>query len=413
MDKIKQKLLKLIILSQEYMQTDMKYAAKGGFWLNLGRLGLFFVSFVTLTAFSRFVSAETYGSYQYIISTIAIFSVFSLPGIETSLIKSMVQGKEGTFIAALKEKLKFSVGGCISLFAVAAWYFSRGNTPFAFSFLAAGFLFPFFESFKIFGAYWHSRKDFRKKSLYLFLTELFSAVLFIPIIFLTEDIFWIILVFLLSRTFFSGIFLIKTAKQTGKGETDYQAIRFGKHLSLINSIPFLTTHIDKIFLWHFLGPVQLAIYSFAYLPINRINALFPISQLALPKLSEIDIRKTKRQILKKMKILFLLIIPILIIIYLLAPFMYSMFFPSYLNSLVYFRFLIILLFLAPMQIIDASLITAHRKKDLYTANISTSIIKILLLLILIPVLGVWGAVTAFIFADVLNAFVKLYFFYRM
>ncbi len=410
---MKEKISNLLIWSQKYTKTDMKYAAKGGFWLNLGKTGGFLVTFVTLIAFSRFVTQETYGAYQYVISTMGLFAVFALPGINTALVKSIVQKKEGTLEKGLKEKLKYSLLGSLPLLAISLYYFFRGNNIFGLTFLSTSLLFPLYQSTIIFTHFWQAKKNFKKKSLYDFLSHFFSALLVIPAIYYFENIFLIILVYLISHSFFRGIFLLKTLKQTKNKEIDESALTFGKHLSLIQSIPSFVNHLDRVILWHFLGPIQVAVYSFGYLPVKKIQQLFPISQLTLPKLGDKDIRKIKAKIVEKTKILFLLMIPIVIILYFLASFFYQVFFPQYLNSIVYFQAFLLLLFILPFTLINSALIVELKKKEMYIANIASALLKLTLFLTLIPFFQIWGAVLAILIATFLKEVIYLYFFWRL
>ena len=90
---IKGKIIDLLRWSEKYTKTDMTYVVKGSFWWLGGRLGLFVISFFTMVAFARWLDPIHYGTYQFVIAGLAILSIFALPGLHTSIIKSIAQQK--------------------------------------------------------------------------------------------------------------------------------------------------------------------------------------------------------------------------------------------------------------------------------------------------------------------------------
>jgi O-antigen/teichoic acid export membrane protein len=90
---LKQKTIKILRWLQKYTRTDMVYVAKGGFWWIFGNVCVLLLSFVTMVAFSHWVPKEVFGAYQYILSTIAILSLFALPGMQSALVRAVAKGK--------------------------------------------------------------------------------------------------------------------------------------------------------------------------------------------------------------------------------------------------------------------------------------------------------------------------------
>jgi O-antigen/teichoic acid export membrane protein len=127
---------------------------------------------------------------------------------------------------------------------------------------------------------------------------------------------------------------IKKLKPNSK--TELGTISYGKHLSLMGVIGLVAGQIDKILIFHFLGAAELAIYSIAIAPPEQIKALLKnIKNLALPKFSEKSISEIKKTIYQKMAKLFLILIFIVGIYWFIAPYIFKMFFPQYLESLFY------------------------------------------------------------------------------
>ncbi len=411
---VKEKIVNFLRWSQKYTKTDMIYVVGGSFWWIFGKVGLSIISFVTLIAFANWLPKESYGTYQFVIASLALFAIFTLPGINTALIKSIVQKKEGTLQLALKKKIKWGVIGAFLSLGLAGWYFLQGNNLLAGAFLLGAIFVPLREAFNIFSAFWNGRKRFDLQTKYSIISAGLSTLILIPVIYITNNVLVIIVVFLVSHTFFDWLLYTKTLKQIANSEKDENAISFGKNLTLMNALQTAAEYIDKVIIWNFLGAVPVAIYAFAQLPIQKVRDMLPIVPLALPKLGENKIdEKRKRRVFSKFLKLFVISVPAAAVLVLIAPFLYRFIFPQYLESIVYFQALSLLITLSPFLLLSASLVAEMKKKALYAMNTGAPFLKIILFLALIPYLGIWGIVIAILIAEVLRGFSALYFFLKI
>ncbi len=411
--KLKQNIINFLRWSQKYTQTDMVYVAKGGFWWIFGEVVVAGISFLTMVAFSHWVPKEIFGVYQYIISTVAILAIFTLPGMGNALIRAVAKGKEGMLWLCAKTKFKWSligVGGCL---AISGWYFLHQNFILGSSFLIASFLFPIPRISNSLFNFWQGRKRFDLQAKYSIIINILEAAVFIPILFLTNNLIIIILAYFISRSVFRALFFKLTLKRVKNQETDEETLSFGKHLTLMQAIGLFAQQIDKVIIWQFLGPIAVATYSFAQIPLQRIQGLIPISPLALPKLSEKNIKEIKKGIFKKFSRLFLVSIPLTAFLILIAPLIYKILFPQYLESIPYFQVLALTLVFLPFSLLGTSLVAEMRKKELYITSVVTPILKIILFLILIPFYGIWGIIFATLIAQIFSSGLTLYFFKRI
>ncbi len=409
---LKEKSIDLLRWSEKYTETDMVYLAKGSFWLLLGKGVMFLIAFAKMIAFGRLIPQETYGTYNFILAVVGIFMIASLPGIDTAVIRSIARKKEGTFITGLKARLRYSTIGSLGLLLLSFWYLFNQNQQLGLSFLIAAATLPFFYSFTIFSSFWIGRKRFDIQNKYEMISSFFIGLSVVIALFLTDNIVFIIATFFISESILNGIFLKKTLKAIINKEEDEEAITFGKSLTFINAINQFATHIDKIIIWKFLGPIQLAIYSFALLPSQKFMGLMPISQLALPKLGEQDLRGKEEGIIKKIKKLFVVTSLITIILIISAPYIYGILFPNYLESVPYFQALSLLVFLYPLNLIGVSFVSQMKKRELYITRTATPIIKIALFLVLIPFFQIWGIILSIIATQIIAGILSLHFFLK-
>ncbi len=399
--------------TERYTQTDMVYLARGGFWWILGKILASLISLTIMIAFARFSPKEVYGAYQYILSVAGILAIFSLPGIDTALIRSVAQGKEKIIFPCLKEKIKFSGLGSLMAFFISLWYFFRQVPGLGFSFLIVALFLPFINTFLIYFYFWHGKKRFDLQNKYFVLHNLLATLVLILVIFLTKNLIFITLAYFLAFTLAEGIFLKLTLKKVSDGDDARETISFGKHLTLMQSAHLLSDQIDKIILWRSLGPVAVAVWSFAQRPVLRFQEIIPISPLALPKLSERNIKEIKNQIFKKFLKLFWFSLPLTLFYLLICPLFFKIFFPTYLEAIPYSQGLSLIFLFSPFLLFQIAFLAEMRKKELYWLNFATPTLKTILFLILIPPLGIWGIVWAILISQIFNSLLTFYFFKKI
>lgn len=410
---IKKRIYELLKWSEKFTGTDMIYIVKGGFWLILGRILSFLASLAIMMAFARFAPKKVYGAYQYVLSLAIILNIFSLPGMNTALIRAVARGCERTILSCAKERIKWGAIGSLIAFFISSWYFLNQNSNLGFSFLIVAIFLPFINALSLYLFYWEGKKKFDIQNKYFIFHNFLGALILISIIFLTNNLALIILTYFFAFTLAEGIFFRLTIKKVSNQKEDKETIPFGKHLTLMQTASVFSTQIDKIVLWQLLGPAPVAIYSFAQRPVLRTRELIPIISLALPKLSQRNIKEIKKSLFKKFSKLFLFILPLTFFYILVCPYFFKIFFPAYLDSIRYSQILSLILIFSPFFLLRSTLVAEMKKKELYTLNFATPILKTILFLILIPIFGIWGAVISILASQVFSSILTLYFFKKI
>lgn len=409
----KTKIIKFLRWTERYTKTDMVYLAKGSFWWVLSQVVVAGISFLTMMFFSRWLPKEVFGAYQYVLSVLAILGIFSLPGMQTALVRAVAKGREGMLYLCAKEKFRWSLIGVMGSLALSVWYFLHQNFLLGSSFLIASFFFPFPRISNLSFNFWQGKKRFDIQAKYLIVVNILEAVVFIPVLFFTNNLFIVLFVYFLSRSLFRALFFRVTLKKVKNHQKDKETLSFGKHLTLMQAIGIFSQQIDKVIIWQFLGPVSVAIYSFSQIPLQRIQGLIPISPLALPKLSEKDVKEIKKGLLKKFFRLFLFSVPFALFLFLTAPLFYKLVFPQYLISVPYFQVLVLGLIFFPFSLLSTSLIAEMKKKEIYISSFVVPFLRIILFLILIPFWGIWGVVLAIVFTQFFGSILIYYLFQKI
>ena len=415
MKDIKKRIVKLLRWSQKYTKTDMVYIAKGSFWLVGGKVFIVAISLATTVAFANLIPKEVFGTYQFIISVAGIVGISALPGMGNSLIRSIAKGKEGSLSLAFKTKFRWALLGSLALFFVSAWYYINENNLLALSFLTVALIFPIKVATSASMGFWNGKKRFDLYMVLRVLADIGIAGATIAALFLSDDLVVIVGVFFGSSALFHGLAHLYSYSKIENNETDDEMVPLGKNLTLMGVIGTLADYLDKIILWKLLGPVQVAIYTLSLKPISKVSGFLPIATLALPKLSENGVKgyKRKRSILRKVIIMFMVSVPFAVALAVAAPIVYKLLFPQYMDSVKYFQTLTFLVAMSPTAIIGTSLLAEMKTKYLYITSTVAPIMKIALFLILAPIYGVWGIISALLITSVVGAGMNLYFFWKM
>ena len=402
---LKQKIYNLLRWSEKYTKTDMVYLTKGGSWLTLGNIVSSASSFLLAIAFANLLPKETYGIYKYILSIAGILAIPTLSGMGTAITQAVARGYEGSFLPALKTKIRWGLLGGLASLALAGYYYFNDNTTLTISFLITAVFLPFMDSFGTYNALLQGRKLFGISTKYGIISQIIAIAILIATLFFTKNLFLIILAYFASWTILRFIFLKITLKKFPPNQNqDPQTLSYGKHLSLINVLNAIAGQLDKILLFHFLGSAPLAIYSFAIAPPEQIKGLLKsIQPLALPKFAQKDKEEIKKTIFKKTGKFFLILIPVTAFYIIIAPFLYKIFFPQYLDSIFYSQIFAISLLTAIATLPVAALQSQMAKKQLYQWNIYGSLLQILLLFVFVWSYGLWGVILARVFTRFINA----------
>ncbi len=415
MRKIKKKIYAVLTWSQKWTKTDMIYLAKNGFWLFLQNIVINFSSFFLTLAFANFISKNTYGTYQYVTSIFAILTITTVSGLNTSTVKAVASGDEGTLFTSLKIKIKYGALGSIAGFLLSAYYFINNNQELGLLFLIMSFFVPFLDSMFLYSAFLRGRQNFKALSQYSIITRVIPIILTILTVITTKNIFLILFISLSSNLVIDAILFNRCVKKFKPNDkVDIKSISLGKHLSLMGVLGAVVSQLDKMLIFHYLGATELAIYIISLTFVNKIRSLLgKITELSLPKISKKTIQELKKSMLSKIIRLELLSLITAIIYILIAPLLYKLFLPQYINSVIYSQVFAISLLFFPKELLSQVFVTQLKKKQLYFSTIPISIIKLLLFLIFIPILKIWGVILSLLLTDFIHFMILIIFFKKL
>jgi O-antigen/teichoic acid export membrane protein len=388
--------MSLIDSLSKRFKVDADYIAKGSFWLVSGSVLGSVLSLVTSIIAARYIPKETFGIFKYIISMVGIAGAFALSGMNTVVTRSVSQGYEGSLVQSLKIQLRWSILQFLFLFALSIYYFAFANIIYGICFLIAAVAMPVSTAANTYNAFLSGKKDFKTSSLYGFLSTLIYTVAFAAIAVGLPYVLPIIIIYFVATTGANIFFCIRTIKKykpnksTQPGDESYAL-----NLSFTNAFGIVAAHIDSVIVYHFLGTVQLAIYNFATIIPDKIRSLSGFIQtIALPKLAHHS-SINRNNILRQTLLIFVFSIGLMGMYILLAPIAFNLFFPNYIESIVFSQIYSLTLIAALPAAYLMTVLSAYKlQKQLYILNICVPILKIVLLIAMIYYWGIMGAILA-------------------
>ena len=401
-------LKKIIKLATRYTKIDMDYVAKSSLWTSIDFTVGSVLSMILVVIFANFLPKETYGVYKYILSLVGALSFLTLSGINTAVVQATAKsGNNGILPYAVKLQFKWNFLYTLAAAGLGIYYFLNGNNSLAYTLWLMAVLFPLDVVFNTYGSFLAGKKEFKRVSIYSSISNTIQMSVLITAALLSDNVILLIGVYSIFRIVPNFYFYLKTVsifKSQPLDQSEKKEIfRFARHLSFVHILSILAQHVDKIVVFHYLGAVPLAVYGIAISIPERIRGYFKsIETIMLPKISGKTVEEIKTVFNKRIWQGILLGTAVSLAYILAARVIFKIFFPAYLESLLYSQiFSLVLIFIIPATYFS-NVVKGHKMiKVIYASSLGANILRITLYVIFGRLWGIWG---------VIGANLSLYFF---
>lgn len=415
MEAIKNKVLSWLRWSEKYTKTDMVYLAKGSFWSWFGKGVQVLTGGALAIAFGNLLPQEVYGNYKYILAASGFLGAFTLNGLKPAITRSVAQGHDGSLKQGVKAMIKWS--GIITLLAgsVSTYYFIQGNALLGSGMALVAIFQPLIKTTDLYDAQLYGKKFFKVQGVYLTIQEIVQTIAVVGAIILSGNAAVIVATLFVVNVVFKSAYLHRTLKyySSDNQNADPEMITYSKHLSVMGIFGTAANHLDKILIFQMLGAAPTAIFTFATMPAKKARRfLGSLQDIFLPKLSQKSLGTLQKTLTRKVLLGFIFSGLITITIILVLPFAFNLLLPAYTDAIVYAQWATLMIFFIPKMLFGESLRAHAKTKALYITNITTNVLQVLLLVILIPLLGLWGAIYALVAKHLLSALIEMFLFYR-
>lgn len=410
-------MLQILRWSERYTKVDMVYLASGHFWFMVGRGVALASGFMLTVGFANLLSPTQYGVYKYLLAGAGLIGTFTLGGMHAGVQRALARGYSNVIRPMVRYASLWNAPSVFIALSVGGYYLWNDNVE-----LGIGFLFiavsMAFTALGITKSLFFPTGEFRLATYFGVLRTVLPVFLILVTLLLTKNVLYIVFVYLASQIGMNALTYYLSLRQmqpkTGK-EFLPETKRYSLYMSALNIVQVPAQYLDQFLLWHFLGPVALATYTIAQGPAKELRTLADnAANVIFPKLARKDPREHihTNTVPKRTVQLFLVLCGIVGIYILAAPLLFKMFFPAYIEAVFYSQLIAAGILLQPRSIADMFLFAHSGLKDRYTITIPSSLIRIALFALLIPMFGILGAIAATIIAELINSGIVFYLYWR-
>lgn len=372
---------------------------------------------LTLTIFlARFTSKEVFGSYNFIISFVAIISIISMPGFEISLLKGVAKGKDGLYEETFRLRFLWSLLGVPLLIFVGLYYFYFESQMIGLGLLLASFFFPILKAPLTWNRFLEGKKRFDLQAKYsIILISIQTSAIILAILLGRGTLVPIIIAFLVTNSIINIVFYYKSKKLLVNNKIEENWKESAYKLTLVEFTMVVYNNLDKIIIGTILGPAPLAIYVIAanitYQIVGSTNQIF---RIFVPKILNMNavliIDNLKKFVPKFLLFSYALVILLILVLPVLIPFLFSV---NYIESVFYAQIFSVII---PLNILTSLtnnvFISLNQENFLLKFRILGTVIIFGLYLTLIPLLGILGAVISSILYYLIMMLFQFYYIFK-
>jgi O-antigen/teichoic acid export membrane protein len=395
-------------------KADARYVAHGVAWLSVGQAITSLAALGTSIAFAHLMPKETFGTYKYVLSIAGLFSAISLTGLPTALSASAARGQDGALDQGFRLALRWSLPAGAAAALCGAYYLAHGNETLGWGLVAMGVIQPLIDAFALAFALLSGKKLFRARAVYTFFQTLSYTALLIAAVAWTGDALPAIVAGAIGNLAgYIGVYEVaKRRHVSAEAPRDPELQGYAKHLSLMNVLGTVSGQIDKVLLFQFLGPAQVALWSFAQAPVSHARQISKIlGNVILPKVAQAELSQVRRTAIPRAFAILALSVAIFAAYWIAAPYVYTFLFPGYTEAVTASRVYALAILATPFVLFKQTLIGHRKTRELYAVNGIQPAIKIGLVAASIP-WGIVGVATAFAVSEILNLALSGFFFER-
>ncbi len=387
----------------------MVYLTKGGFWTTLSFTVGLIASIASMIAFGNLLSRDAYGTYNYLLSLGASLSFLTLSGAGIAVTRAVARGHEAIVPRVLRLQLKYNLIAIGTVLTAAAYYGYKENFLFAAALTLLAIAYPLAEAFHIYVQVLTGKKRFDLLTKITSVITLLSTATTILTLFVTTNILAIIAVYTLMSIVPNIIAYRLTTRNLDTSTPNPEQIkemqRTAFHLTGAGLVGTAAAYIDKILLFQVAGPASLAVYGFAIAGPERLKSLVKNwIGIAAPRLAESSLNEIRLVLYKRIGLSLILGACLSVVYILLAPFLFHLFLPRYLDAITFSQIQSLGLITAPIVIyLGAIFATQNMLRATYALSIGTQIVRITLFVVLGWLWQIWGLIVASILSSFLNA----------
>jgi len=376
------------------LSLDVRFYGRSFSWLTLSHITGVVRGIATTFLMARWLSPEVLGQFRYTLAIFGIAGIFSLTGMNASVIRGVAKGDTVIARYAMRRMLQFAPLGTLVLFIAAAERFWHQESTVATALAVAGISFIPYTVSGLYGPILTGHEKIRELATMAIINNLLYATVFVGILIATRDLILITVAYFGFDILFRGILTVREFRRLPKKGSADAHMSLGHHMSGIGVMQTLALYVNQILLQRFWGYSTLAVFSIAtVIPEQIMKAIKSMSGIFLQRLSRHEKSEGILRTTRKHFWIALAGMVFIVALYAIsAPWLIPFFFPQY-SEAVFPSVIYAIGLIGIPCIIGSYFFQAHKEiKRLWRFSIVQSIIQLATSIALVPIFGSWGAI---------------------
>lgn len=378
------------------VKNNYNHFIKDTSWVTLNQIISVILGVLISVILARFTTKIVFGEYNLLISIVSILSIVAIPGLNTSMLRSISRGKEGVYTKAVKLSFNWSFLGIPLLILIGFYFYFYAEQSVGIALFLSAIFFPLLYAPNNWTALLQGKKKFDIFAKFSIIQSLLRALAIIMAVYLgSGTLVPIFLAYMIVNSFTNIFYFFKCKAYINNDLEEEGWQRSGYKLTFNDFVMLSYDYIDKIFIGIFIGPVELAIYAVAVSVVSAIRgSVIQIIKVTYPHIFAMQKEKIKVYFQKIMLPLIIFNLIFLLILVLILPLlMIILYSQKYEDSIIYAQMYCITIPLAIfMVVLNTSLIALKKENAIIKFRLLGLIIILILYSILIPFMGVIGAI---------------------
>ncbi|HRK98357.1 MAG TPA: oligosaccharide flippase family protein [Alphaproteobacteria bacterium] len=344
----------------------------------------------------RGLSQEQFAFYSLVLTAMGLLSVFTLPELTTTITQSVARGFNGTYRKVMPLSFLTSWLGSFCLIGGSLWYYLNEANNNASALLIAAICFPFSMGLEQWKGLKKGLEDF--KAIAWFSGQIYA----IQSALITGSILLFPGNYVLPILFFCSTGMVRNIIQTIRAlhfvkpddKSEEGSMKYGIKATIYSFANTLANQLDKLLLYFFISPIDMALLVVAEkIPELIKNLIQDVANVMMPRFAKHKEYTKKTD--KQLKILSgFFAIGIVVFAFLFLPlFFESLFSSSYTDALPYAIALLCTIALGNFATLRSRFIMSKLDISSYRdITLGMSFTRIIASLILVPTMGLAGAV---------------------
>jgi O-antigen/teichoic acid export membrane protein len=385
-----------------WLPRNLRYYLSGGGALVINHAGGLILGVVTTYLFTNYTSKETYASFGYALTILAVAALSALPGVDTAILHDTAKGHDGALPYGTTLRLRGSVLGVVGMLVWAGILWLSGRSGEATTIAACSLLVPLLYPFASVFSYLQGKQKFKEyAALSLAIEAVKTVVLAVVVVVLglggTPPIFLFFLAMGLSYWLLHRYYTLGIESRPGP---EFQAV--SRNLTGAAVLATIASQLDRLIIGTFFAATTMAGYNLAFTLTEPLRGFGTLAgKLLFPQVVKSD--ATAPLFLRKYGIgLGLLAAGLggLVAIYWIGfPIIQPILFPGYDNATMMSRWLVVATAIAIFDIVASQALWGLKNlRAVYFTQVAFPIQRIVLL----AIGGYWQGVTGILAGQVIH-----------